>query len=54
MLGCHVLMLFALTEGAMDAAVTFMCVSFVFMILTSWVMSSTYLNWKQRKGYEFN
>lgn len=51
MAGCLGLMLLALTEGAMDEAVIFISVSGVFLIVTAWTLSSTYLKWKERKGY---
>lgn len=52
MFGFLILMLLALAEGSMDAAVQLMVVSFVFIMTTSWTLSSTYINWKNRKGYE--
>lgn len=52
MFGFLVLMLLALAEGSMYAAVQLMVVSFVFIMTTSWTLSSTYANWKNRKGYE--
>jgi len=52
MFGFLVLMLLALVEKSMDAAVELMVTSFIFIITTSWTHSSTYINWKKRKGYE--
>jgi hypothetical protein len=59
MFGFLTLMLLAMWDGAetggrhsMDAAVQLMAISFVFIITTSWTKSSTYANWKNRKGYE--
>ena len=51
MFGFLVLMLWALAEKSMDAAVQLMVISFVFILTTSWTLSSTYINWKNRKGY---
>jgi hypothetical protein len=51
MFGFLALMLLALAEGSMDAAVAMMVISFVFIMTTSWTLSSTYANWKNRKGY---
>ena len=52
MFGFLVLMLLALTEGSMDSAVALMVISFIFIMTTAWTHSSTYINWKNRKGYE--
>jgi hypothetical protein len=52
MFGFLVLMLMALSEGSMEQASFLMVVSFVFILTTAWTLSSTYLNWKQRSGYE--
>jgi len=51
MFGFLVLMLLALTEGSMDAAVGMMLISFFFIMLVSWTHSAHYINWKNRKGY---
>ena len=59
MFGFLTLMLLAMWDGAetggrhsMDTAVTLMFISFFFIMTTSWTHSSTYINWKKRKGYE--
>jgi uncharacterized membrane protein YjjP (DUF1212 family) len=52
MFGFLALMLLALSEGSMDHAVQFMVISFVFIMTTSWTHSATYINWKNKKGYE--
>jgi hypothetical protein len=58
MFGFLTLMLLAMWDGAetggrhsMDTAVALMVISMVFIMTTAWTMSSTYINWKNRKGY---
>jgi len=47
-----ILFMMAASEGSMDAAVILLVTSFLFILTTAWTHSSTYVNWKIKKGYE--
>lgn len=52
MFGFLIIFLMAITEGSMDTAVGMLLLSFIFILTTSWTHSATYINWKNKKGYE--
>ena len=51
MLGFIVIFLMGLYEGAMNVAIPMMLISMFFMLIVSWTNGSTYINWKNNKGY---
>tara|TARA_R110001606_G_scaffold246571_3_gene394618 strand:+ start:631 stop:834 length:204 start_codon:yes stop_codon:yes gene_type:complete len=46
------LMLLALSQGNMQAAVELMIVSCIFITSTAWSMTAQYESWKKRKGFK--
>ena len=52
MLLCPHLMLWAYIDKEMDRAVVMMLLSFFCIMIFYYTHSSTYVNWKRRKGYD--